>query len=110
MAESKQYITQAQENGNVLISQDVITTIVSHAISEVEGVAGPGRKAWGKAVKLNISQKDTLSMECGIVVYYGQDVVKIAKAVQSAVKSAIDSMTGIKVTAVNINVSGIVRK
>ena len=32
MAESKQYVTQQQENGAVLISEDVITTIVAHAI------------------------------------------------------------------------------
>ena len=37
MAENKQYITQAQENGSVMISEDVIATIVEQAIAEVEG-------------------------------------------------------------------------
>ena len=40
MAESKQYITQIQDNGNVMISEDVIATIVAHAASEFEGVVG----------------------------------------------------------------------
>ena len=40
MAENKQYITQVQENGTVLISEDVIMTIVAHAVEEVEGVVG----------------------------------------------------------------------
>lgn len=36
MAEYKQYITQIQENGSVMISEDVVATIVAHALSEVE--------------------------------------------------------------------------
>ena len=39
MAEYKQYITQIQENGSVMISEDVVATIVAHALSEVEGAA-----------------------------------------------------------------------
>ena len=31
MADNKRYITQVQENGNVMISEDVVTTIVAHA-------------------------------------------------------------------------------
>ena len=34
MAEYKQYITQAQENGAVMISEDVVCAIVAHAVSE----------------------------------------------------------------------------
>ena len=40
MAENKQYITQVQDNGTVLISEDVIVTIIAHAVEEVEGVVG----------------------------------------------------------------------
>ena len=40
MAEYKQYITQAEENGNVLISEDVVAAIAEHAVAEVEGAAG----------------------------------------------------------------------
>ena len=31
MAENKRYITQVQENGNVMISEDVVATIVANA-------------------------------------------------------------------------------
>ena len=113
MAETKQYITQKQEKGNVLISEDVIATIVSHAVGEVEGVAGLGsvpKRAWGKGLKITISQDDQLSIECNVIVYYGQSVFDVAKAVQVAVGNAIQSMTGVKVSTVNVNVSGIIRK
>ena len=52
MAESKQYVTQQQENGAVLISEDVITTIVAHAIDEVEGVVGLNSKPGADIIEL----------------------------------------------------------
>ena len=45
MAENKQYITQIQDNGTVMISEDVIAAIVAHTVNEVEGVAGLTGKA-----------------------------------------------------------------
>ena len=119
MAENKTYITQPQENGNVMISEDVICTIVSHAISEVEGVAALstkpgadiaeliGKKNWGKGMKVTIADDDTLSVDCNVVIAYGQSVVAVAKAVQEAVTAALESMTGVKVACVNVNVCGI---
>ena len=41
MADNRQYITQMQEQGAVMISEDVITTIVAHTIEEVEGDSAP---------------------------------------------------------------------
>ena len=57
MADSKQYITQAQENGNVMISEDVIATIVEHTLTEVDGVVKGGlevvgKKSWGKGIRI----------------------------------------------------------
>ena len=39
----------------------------------------------------------------------GSAVVSVAKAVQEAVRNALESMAGVVVTSVNVNVSGIVR-
>lgn len=113
MAETKQYIAQSQEQGSVQISENVIATIVSHAVKEVEGVAGLGnatKRAWGKGMKITISQDDELSIECYIIVYFGQSVFDIAKAVQVAIRNAVQEVTGITPNAVNVNVSGIIRK
>ena len=122
MAENKQYVTQMQENGAVLISEDVITTIVAHAVEEVEGVVGLnakpgadiveliGKKNWGKCLKITIAEDDSLSVDCNITVAYGQSVVSVAGAVQDAVTNALESMAGVKISAVNVNVCGIVRQ
>ena len=122
MAENKQYVTQAQENGSVLISEDVLITIVTHAIEEVEGVVGLnakpgadiveliGKKGWGKGLKITIGEEDTIAVDCNITVAYGQSVVSVAGAVQASVTNALESMAGVKITAVNVNVCGIVRQ
>ena len=122
MAEYKQYITQIQENGNVMISEDVIATIVSQALSEVEGVASLsvkpgadivdliGKKNWGKGLRILIAEDNALTISCDILIGYGHSVVDVAAAVQGAVTNAVESMTGVKVTAVHVNVCGIVRQ
>ena len=121
MAEYKQYITQIQENGTVMISEDVISTIVTQALTEVEGVASLaskpgadiadliGKKNWGKGLKVVINDDETICVDCNININYGQSVVDVAKAAQEAIISALESMTGIKTSAVNVNVCGIVK-
>lgn len=122
MADNKQYVTQVQETGTVLISEDVIATIVIHAVEEVEGVVGLtakpgadiveliGKKNWGKGLKVTIGEENALSIDCNITVAYGQSVVSVAKAVQDSVTNALESMAGVNVAAVNVNVCGIVRQ
>lgn len=121
MAENKQYIAQAQENGKVLISEDVIAAIALHSMSEIDGFAGvstkPGAdiaefigKNWGKGIKVVISEENELTIDCGIQVFYGYSVMTVANEIQKAVASALESVTGAKVVGVNVNVCGIVRK
>lgn len=122
MAENKQYITQIQESGCLMISEDVIATIVAHAVNEVDGVVSLntkpnadiveliGKKSWGKGLKITIGQNDALTVDCNITVSYGQSVVAVAKAVQEAVSNALTSMAGVTIAAINVNVCGIVRQ
>ena len=51
-----------------------------------------------------------MSISCNVVIYYGHSVVEVANSVQTAVRSAVESMTGVKVQVVNVNVCGIVRQ
>ncbi len=121
MAENKQYITQMQEHGRVMISEDVVATIALQTMNEIEGFAGlsakPGAdiaeligKNWGKGVKISIADDNSLTVDCNVMVYYGASVVNVAQEIQSSVTSALQSITGVKVVAVNVNVCGIIRK
>ena len=111
MAEYKRYITQIQENGNVMISEDVVCTIVGHAALEVEGVdALVAKKSWGKSIKILIGEDNALTIDCNISVKFGNAVVSVAKNVQEHVTNSVESMTGVKVAAMNVNVCGIGRQ
>ncbi len=118
MADNKQYITQPQENGNVMVSETVISFIVAQSVSEVEGAVSlcnrsgeaVSKKNMSKGMKIMIAQDDTLSVECNVIVEYGHSVVTVAKAVQDSITGAIESMTGVQVSSVNVNVCGVIRK
>ena len=122
MAEYKQYITQIQENGNVMISEDVIAVIVAHALAEVDGIGSLGskpgiviedfaaKKNWSKSLKILIAEDNTVAIDCSIMVAYGYSVVDVAAAAQQNVTANVESMTGVKVSGINVNICGIVRK
>ena len=122
MAENKQYVTQIQDNGTIMISEEVIATIVSQAIAEVEGTVSLntkpgaeivdmiGKKNWGKGMKIVIGEDEEVTVDCDVLVGYNQNVVAVAQAVQNAVAAALESATGVKVAAINVNVRGIIRQ
>ena len=122
MADNKQYITLPQENGSVMISEDVVAAIVSNAAKDVEGVAALcvkrnsdiveliSKKNWKRGLRISIEQNNKVVIECNLIINYGQSVVDVAKAVQEAVATAVTSVTGAKVVSVNVNICGIVRK
>ncbi|MBR5543426.1 MAG: Asp23/Gls24 family envelope stress response protein [Oscillospiraceae bacterium] len=115
MAEIKEYVAKNDENGSVTISEEVIASISAIAASEIDGVAALGtsnvadflgKKNQGKGVKVNIDGNDaeiniTLSIKKGSV------IPTVAKAVQENVVSAVESMTGINITAVNVKIAGV---
>ena len=122
MAENRQYIMQVQDNGSVQISEDVIAAIVSHAAGEVEGVIGLnakpgmdiaeliGKKNRNKGLKIAILEDNSVSVDCNITVSYGQNVISVAKAAQAAITNALETMAGIQIAAVNVNVCNIARQ
>ncbi len=120
MAENKQYITQEQENGRVMISEDVVSAIALHAVNEIEGFAGLANKPGPdisdligkkhKGIKVTINENNEILVECNVMVAYGQSVVAMAQNIQKTITSAVESTTNAKVLSVDVNVCGIVRQ
>lgn len=112
MAENKQYITRIEDNGSVMISEEVLVNIISMAVAEVEGATLSGKPGinWGKGIKLTIDDEDRVEVKCYVNVAYNQSVVSVANAVQESVASALESMAGVDVKGVNVNVVGIIRQ
>ena len=111
MAENK-YITQTQENGQVLIAEEVLVNIISQAVAEVEGAELSGKPGinWGKGIKLTIGDDNTVAAKCYINVAYDQSIITIANAVQESVTVALESMAGVTVRGINVSIVGVTRK
>ena len=115
MAENKDYITNIVENGSININEDVIATIAATAVRDVDGVVSLNgsdlsgllnRKNVGKGMKIALGE-DSVEIECSLVILYGHSVIEVARNVQNAVTNAVESMTGLQVRHVDVNVSGI---
>ena len=100
--------------GEVHISDEVVAIIAGLAATEIEGVqsmAGNitnelvsklGMKNLSKGVKVTISD-DSVEVSLALNIKYGYEIPAVSKKVQDKVKSAIETMTGLTVTAVNRN-------
>ncbi len=119
MAENKEYYVQAISNGSIQISEDVVASVAAMAVLEVEGVCGLssnlgadlaemlGKKSLGKGIRVAPGENDSLVIDCNIIVQFGQPIFDLAKSVQESVKSSVESVTGLTVDQVNVNISGI---
>ena len=105
---------------NLNISEDVIGIIAGLAASEVEGIAGMtlgfvdginqilgSSKKYSRGVKIELDGKK-VTVDIFVNVKYGVRIPDVAWAAQTAVKNAVETMTGLEVAAVNINVQGII--
>lgn len=107
-----------ENNGSVNIADEVVAVIASMAASEVSGVASMvsgvagnfaeliGMKNTSKGVKI-AKEGDTVSLDLAIVVEYGAKIPDVSWNVQSKVKSDVEAMTGLSVSAVNVSVDSI---
>lgn len=119
MAENKEYFTQELECGSIQISEEVVASVAAMAVLEVEGVCGLsssittdiaemlGRKQLSKGIRLTVLEGDSLRIDCDVVAKFGQSVFELAKTVQSSVKNSVESVTGLSVQQVNVNICGI---
>lgn len=105
----------ANELGTIQIAPEVLEIIAGLASIEVEGVAGMsgglaggiaellGRKNLTKGVKVQAGPAGA-AVDVSIIVEYGFRIPEICSAIQRGVKHAIESMTGIEVTEVNVHI------
>lgn len=118
MAEEKNMISKPEVGGTISYSEDVIAIISGLAASEIAGIAGMsggiksgiaellGKKDLAKGIKANINGEE-VSVDVNLVVNYGVTIFDVVTEVQKSVKRAVEGMTGLRVTAVNVNVQGV---
>lgn len=106
--------------GIVKISDEVVSVIAGLAAAEIKGIVGMSaglaggitqifstKKNLSKGVKVTVGE-ESATIDLVVVVEYGVKIPEVASAVQDSVKKAVESMTGLVVSAVNVYVQSIV--
>lgn len=118
MSETREYISYPDEMGTINIADEVLAVVAASAAMEVEGVSSlaanlstdlaelMGKKVYSKGVRLAVANGQ-VAVDISILIQYGYAIPDVAKKVQEAVMTAVSNTSGMEVSRVNIQVSGI---
>ncbi len=117
--DNKSVVLKEDENiGAVQIADDVVAMIASLATTEIEGVSAMagnitnglmskvGVKNLTKGVKVEVLENN-VKVDLALTMDYGYNIPATCQKVQQKVKSAIENMTGLNCTDVNIRIAGV---
>ncbi len=119
MMADKDIIFETQDNGKIMIANEVVMSIAAQALEDIKGVSVATSIAEGivdKLIKKNTARGISIftNDETGITdidvhinVDYGINVLEISWSVQEAVKKNVTAMTDVKVGNVNVFVDGL---
>lgn len=107
------------EDGSLKISEDVIATIAGTAAADVKGIAGLSlrpfsdikgivrHKPTGHAIRMEMHDGEAV-LDISVNLYLGAHIPEVAAELQTRVKDAVQTMTGISVAKVHVHVAGVV--
>ncbi|MBQ2803234.1 MAG: Asp23/Gls24 family envelope stress response protein [Lachnospiraceae bacterium] len=117
--EKSAVVLKEDENvGSVQIADDVVAIIASLAATEIEGVnamAGNisnelmskvGVKNLTRGVKVEVLNGN-VRVDLAVTMEYGYNIPATCQKVQLKVKNAVENMTGLNCTDVNIRIAGV---
>lgn len=112
-------VLKEEENvGIVQIADDVVAMIASLAATEVEGVSAMagnitnelmskvGMKKLTRGVRVT-ALEGCVTVDLAVTMEYGYNIPATCQKVQAKVKAAIENMTGLACTDVNIRIAGV---
>ncbi len=116
MSDDRMVYSIKEDNlGEVNIADEVVTIIAGLAATEVDGVSSMagnitnelvsrlGKKNLSKGVKVEVVD-NTVRVDVSLNIAYGYAIPDISAKVQERIKSAIETMTGLEVGAVNVRI------
>lgn len=110
--------TEADGVGSIQIADDVVAMVASLAATEIDGVSSMvgnitnelmgkvGMKKLTKGVKVDILGS-VVRIDLAIVLEYGFNILETSQKVQNKVKTAVENMTGLTVSDVNIRIANV---
>ena len=111
-------VQQAGSPDEVCIADDVVAVIAGLAATEVDGVDSLsggitnctigqlGTKGLSKGVRVSI-EKDRVTASLALNIHYNYNIPEVSTKVQERVRNAIENMTGLRVTDVNVRIAGV---
>lgn len=110
----------SNENGNIYYSEEVLAKIVGLSTMECYGVVGMvsqnaaeglweliGIENLSKGVKIQLTSENKLQIELFIMVEYGTKISVIANNIIQKVRYGVENYTGLKVSAITVNVQAV---
>lgn len=104
--------------GQVKIADEVVAIIAGLAATEVEGVSSMagnitnelvsrlGMKNLSKGIRVDVSE-GVVRVDVALNIAYGYAIPEVSVKVQEKVKTAIENMTGLEVSNVNIRIASV---
>jgi len=104
--------------GSLKISNEVVVKIAELAAMEITGVSVKGGHLDTQDNTLLVANRfinpiratlkgEAAEIDISIIVISGHKAIKVAESVQQSVKSAVQNMTGIAVSKVNVRIAGV---
>ncbi|MBQ1681249.1 MULTISPECIES: Asp23/Gls24 family envelope stress response protein [Agathobacter] len=116
MSENKKVLNiKSDETGEVKVAEDVVAIIAGLAATEVDGVSSMagnitneivsklGMKNLSKGIQIDLLD-DHILIDVAINIAYGFSIPEVSQKVQEKVRSAVETMTGVTVSEVNVRV------
>lgn len=100
---------QNKHEGKVVYKDGIIDSIVYLAVNELEFVefaSVRGKVAKAKSIKVS-KEKDGIHVEVTVKIHYTQSVTEMAFKIQETIRHNVEAMTEYHITAVNVNVVGV---
>ncbi len=111
-------MTEERDTGKIRIESDVVAMIAGLAAADTAGVAsmsggiteGLAKRVSGKnvskGVKVEVGETEA-AIDLRVIIKFGYKIHEVARALQQNVKDAVESMTGLNVVEVNVQVEGV---
>jgi uncharacterized alkaline shock family protein YloU len=112
------------QSGSLKVSEEVVMKIAMLAASEVDGVAlEAGGKRLARAEARSLSDKaarlfnpslvraklsrETAEIDISVIVRQGYKAAAVGLQLQQAIKAAVQNMTGVAVSKINVKIAGV---
>ncbi len=119
MAENRNIIQiKSDQLGEVKIADEVVAIVAGLAATEVEGVSSMagnitneivsklGMRNLSKGIQIEV-ENDEIKVSVAINIAYGYNIPEVSAKVQDKIASAIENMTGLHVTEVNVRIASV---